>query len=315
MEREEGADQVDEAGDEPAPRAPEPVGGDADEPVGGVVPRRGIGAPRHRGILVAGICVVAVFAAALTFALFSASGPQAAVPGTDAIASLAAVPTGFLVGTTGGLVRSPDGTSWSVARLPREVVAVASTTTTAYALAGGQLHETTNLTTFTTVASGVAGNVIAAVPGGGVDVVNGRRITQVSSSGRVTTLPLSTSQPANLLALAVSPVSPSTLYAGGPESGLWRTQDGGVTWQHLDQIPVQALLIDPANPERLFVGTVGGVFVSGDGGSSWATTGLRNDVNGLAASGGRIFAIGADRVLYVSANGVSGWASVSSQHG
>lgn len=274
--------------------------------------RQGLaGVTRHRGVLLAGLAVGLLFAGALVYALLAAGGSPDAVPGTDPIASLAAIPAGYLVGTTGGLAASPDGKAWSAAHLPAELVAVASNGSTGYILAGGQLHSTTDLHTFPVLASDVPGTAIAVSPDGTVAVLSGRHIATVSPGGTVGALALGPSFPSGLLALAFSPASPTTLYGGGPVAGLWRSQDAGATWQRLDRIPVQALLVDAGDPQQIFVGTQGGVFVSPDAGARWAPTPLRNDVNGLSQVGGRIIAVGSDRILYSSPTGLSGWAPVA----
>jgi photosystem II stability/assembly factor-like uncharacterized protein len=79
------------------------------------------------------------------------------------------------------------------------------------------------------------------------------------------------------------------LYAAVEPTGLWRSDDGGVHWNELDAvhrvpgaadwcIPVQplmaararALVVDAANPDRLWVGVeVGGIISSIDGGRSF----------------------------------------------
>jgi hypothetical protein len=281
-------------------------------PASGARPPGLAGITRYRSVLLAGVFVAAAFVVAVIYALFSAGGNAGAVPGSDAIASLAAIPSGFLVGTTGGLAESADGRSWAVAHLPTELVAVSSNASTAFVLAGGELRSTTDLHTFAPVAA-VAGTVIAAGADGSVDVVGsgGRRISHVAPGGVVTTLPSPRSQPTGIFAMAVSPVADGTIWAGGPVSGLWRTQDGGASWQLLDRIPVQALLVDPAHPEDLYVGTVGGLFASTDGGLRWQPTQLRNDVTGLAEAGGRFYAVGSDRLIYASPNGTTGWAAVA----
>lgn len=59
---------------------------------------------------------------------------------------------------------------------------------------------------------------------------------------------------------------------------VWRSQDGGISWSPIDgagagrlpDIPVNCVLVDPTNTQRLFIGTDLGVFVSTDGGGSWA---------------------------------------------
>jgi photosystem II stability/assembly factor-like uncharacterized protein len=78
----------------------------------------------------------------------------------------------------------------------------------------------------------------------------------------------------------------------GAHTGLFRSQDGGRSWQkvalpakhsHLD---VMAVTPDPKDPKTIYVGThEGGVFKSTDGGATWkeANNGLGGlDVHGLA---------------------------------
>jgi hypothetical protein len=60
-------------------------------------------------------------------------------------------------------------------------------------------------------------------------------------------------------------------------ASVWRTTDGGATWQDLDtgrglpDIPVWWVLADPANPDLLYLGTESGLWVlpGVDNGSSW----------------------------------------------
>ena len=63
-------------------------------------------------------------------------------------------------------------------------------------------------------------------------------------------------------------------YAGFGGVHLWRSVDGGVTWSprsgNLPDIPVHSLAVDPTRSDRLYLGTDLGVFVSLDGGLSWA---------------------------------------------
>ncbi|HLI57559.1 MAG TPA: hypothetical protein VKY26_11085, partial [Actinomycetota bacterium] len=142
MSDEDAAGAGDEPGavtDEPGALAGEPDGQPAGIPED--VPLRrapGLaGVTRYRSVLLVGAAVGVIFAVALAFVLLASGGNPDSVPGTDPIASLAAIPSGFLVGTTGGLAASGDGMSWSVAHLPSELVAVASNTSTAYVLTGG----------------------------------------------------------------------------------------------------------------------------------------------------------------------------------
>ena len=78
-----------------------------------------------------------------------------------------------------------------------------------------------------------------------------------------------------VLALAIDPGQTTTVYAGTSfPTGVLKTTDGGDNWQSrnngITQPDVQALVIDPVNPQTLYAGTfAGGVFKSSDGAASW----------------------------------------------
>ena len=79
---------------------------------------------------------------------------------------------------------------------------------------------------------------------------------------------------------------PGVLYAGVDPAGLFRSEDGGVTWSEVKGINrhptrkqwqpgaggliIHTILLDPANQSRIFVGiSAAGVFRSNDGGRTW----------------------------------------------
>ena len=82
-------------------------------------------------------------------------------------------------------------------------------------------------------------------------------------------------------ALAVHPTDPKCLYAG-TDAGLYRTQNGGESWERLMNTPfdpgngwpegvaVWSLLVHPHNPDLIFVGTCpSALYRSRDGGATW----------------------------------------------
>ncbi len=87
-------------------------------------------------------------------------------------------------------------------------------------------------------------------------------------------------------ALAIDPATPDTLYAGIYRGGVFKSTNGGGSWEAANtglpsNTDVRALAIDPATPATLYAGTNGGgVFKSTNGGGSWeaANTGLTNNV-------------------------------------
>jgi hypothetical protein len=89
----------------------------------------------------------------------------------------------------------------------------------------------------------------------------------VEGVGRVTTL-------------AVHATNPNVVYVGARASGLWKTSDGGETWTPMtDALPhprVDAVALDPAQPQRVLIASPDGVFESTSGGSVWTQLTSRN---------------------------------------
>jgi uncharacterized protein (TIGR03437 family) len=86
-------------------------------------------------------------------------------------------------------------------------------------------------------------------------------------------------------------IGPGAIYATYSTFGgehVWRSNDSGLRWTPIDgagdgklpDVPVHCLVVDPSNPSRLYIGTDLGVFVSTNGGESWAVenTGFANVV-------------------------------------
>jgi len=82
-------------------------------------------------------------------------------------------------------------------------------------------------------------------------------------------------------AVAIDPVTPSTIYAGSGVLGSWakgvyKSVDGGLTWFSSSSgavnANVTALAIDPQHPTTLYMAAYGeGIFKSTDGGASWVS--------------------------------------------
>jgi photosystem II stability/assembly factor-like uncharacterized protein len=73
-----------------------------------------------------------------------------------------------------------------------------------------------------------------------------------------------------------APSSPDIVYAardfGLALSGVLKSTDGGATWEDagLEDGPVHALAVDPADPGTVYAGRADGIFLSHDGGAHWA---------------------------------------------
>jgi hypothetical protein len=108
-----------------------------------------------------------------------------------------------------------------------------------------------------------------------------------------------------------SPHDPQVFFAATQHDGLWRSRDGGRTWQTVKGVPADQTLhnvtFDPRDPRRLAVcGWGPGVLVSADGGETWtaANQGLPNvNVWRVAADPdfpGRLYAAPHEKPLQVS---------------
>ncbi|WP_198663925.1 S8 family serine peptidase [Jiangella endophytica] len=127
-------------------------------------------------------------------------------------------------------------------------------------------------------------------------------------------------------ALAGDPADPQRIWAGDHE-GLYRSDDGGVTFERLADVPVTAIAADPDEPGHL---TVGGrtLYTSADGGETLVpadTPGLDMWVTDLLyepGPGRRVFAsagsfydefgvVESGRGVLVSGDGGASWTSMS----
>ncbi|HZR81646.1 MAG TPA: hypothetical protein VFD92_11160 [Candidatus Binatia bacterium] len=100
-----------------------------------------------------------------------------------------------------------------------------------------------------------------------------------------------------VIALAIDPSAPSTVYAGTSGAGVFKTIDGGASWNAVNDglgaLDVTSLVADAAVPGTVYAGTHVGVYTTIDGGASWSRSnvGLFNpDVRSLAAERGRVYA-------------------------
>lgn len=99
----------------------------------------------------------------------------------------------------------------------------------------------------------------------------------------------------DVYAVTLDPKKPTTVYIGTPDSGVFKSTDGGVNWQPASSglprvrlkataptgdvtwitstVGVTALAVDPANPKALYAATAGrGIYRSADAGGSWHAT-------------------------------------------
>ncbi|MGH8127449.1 MAG: WD40/YVTN/BNR-like repeat-containing protein [Gammaproteobacteria bacterium] len=108
----------------------------------------------------------------------------------------------------------------------------------------------------------------------------------------------------SLGSLAIAQSNPNIIYAGSGEAGqrpdlstgdgIYKSTDAGKTWQHLglrDGQQIASIVVDPHNPDRLFVAVLGhpygpnkqrGIFRSTDGGQTFQKVLYKNENTGAA---------------------------------
>jgi photosystem II stability/assembly factor-like uncharacterized protein len=128
----------------------------------------------------------------------------------------------------------------------------------------------------------------------------------------------------SVTALAVDPTDPQTAYVASLYAGIFRTRDGGATWQAVNQglqsFFIYALVLDPLQPTTLYAGTQGMfVWKSLDRGDHWESQfvyprsgGAESLVNELAVDPvnyGTVYAATNDGVWKTTDGGCSWHAS------
>jgi len=80
-----------------------------------------------------------------------------------------------------------------------------------------------------------------------------------------------------IFVITVSPANPNKLWIGTSRSGLLTSDDAGLTWHTVADIPlnvpVSAVEISAARPDHIYVGTTQTLYLSRDGGQKWSRRG------------------------------------------
>ncbi len=134
-------------------------------------------------------------------------------------------------------------------------------------------------------------------------------------------------------AIVVHPANSARLYAASVGGGVWRSTDSGASWipldDHMANLAVCSLVIDPTDPNRLYAGTGegfsnvdairgDGIFTSSDGGQTWtqmpstAGTADFHYVNSLAlSSNAQTMLAGTTSGIFRSTDGGVTWTQAS----
>lgn len=141
-----------------------------------------------------------------------------------------------------------------------------------------------------------------------------------------------------IIAFAVHPENRSTYYVGVASGGVWKTTNGGTTWECVFEnegsYSIGSVALNPGNPHEVWVGTgelnsqrsVGygdGLYKSEDGGKSWKKMGLEKSEHIAAivfnprdpkivyvAAQGPLWKEGGDRGLYKSTDAGTTWKNL-----
>lgn len=147
-----------------------------------------------------------------------------------------------------------------------------------------------------------------------------------------------TGQGGRVVDLASVPGQPYTFYVAYATGGVWKTTNNGGSFEPLtDQLPntvIGAIAVDPSQPETLWIGAGEpnaarsnygghGVFVSHDGGKSFARKGLtgtdriaeilvdpRDSQRVLVAAAGKLYTPGGQRGIFLTEDGGDTWTQV-----
>ncbi len=128
---------------------------------------------------------------------------------------------------------------------------------------------------------------------------------------------------------AIAMPDSKTIYVGGASGGVWKSTDSGATWKSLDDfmasLNVSSIVVDPNNPNLLYVGTGetmaarpgAGIFKSTNGGDTWTQLPIPPPnsnfqyVNRLAISSNNILLAATNTGIWRSTDGGATWSNTN----
>lgn len=130
--------------------------------------------------------------------------------------------------------------------------------------------------------------------------------------------------------IAIDPTDSNTLYIGAAEGGVWKSTNGGASWNPLTDgqpsLANGAIALDPSNPQTVYVGTGeenfaidsyygAGILKSTNGGASWKNIVgpfLHAYIGGIAVSptNTQVLLVSSDMGIWRSSDGAATWSQV-----
>jgi photosystem II stability/assembly factor-like uncharacterized protein len=152
-----------------------------------------------------------------------------------------------------------------------------------------------------------AGSTLYAVTGAQSVVSSGDGGSNWRALGRIT----------GTFAIAVDPMSPSTVYAG-TRHGVRTSRDGGENWSAavLSENPVYALAVDPITPSTVYAAVADKLYKSTDGAATWTMLDLRyssaaiNTILLDPITPSTLYVVGNGSALYKSTDAGESWGVV-----
>jgi len=121
-----------------------------------------------------------------------------------------------------------------------------------------------------------------------------------------------------VVALALDPKNPLTVYAASQSAGVYKSVDASDTWKQigLKNALVQSITVHPDKPSNIYAASNGGIFQSADGGQTWKPkhTGISNLTLNAIVSDPKIHTIlyaGSNFGVHKSTDGGESWVSSS----
>lgn len=119
-------------------------------------------------------------------------------------------------------------------------------------------------------------------------------------------------------AIVLAPNDPNTIYVAKIDHGVYRSLDGGVSWQlgaaGMDDVRLKDLDIDPTNPALLFATSLSAVYRSVDAGTNWQQVAFPQATFDFAldpVNPERMFAATTIGGMYRSLDGGLSWSAVN----